>query len=205
MINFFITILSLALSQPTPPFEPRTPNIEEKISSPDQPSNPTKSFSRKYPAYVIFANGTKIRGAIFLNVEKISASCQCGNAIHKFEEEMGRIKYIEFHNWQSQRSPHYFYPTTTIIALKDGSQFSCARLSIFDRFKFARNGKTIWCYTFFYQNTSSKKGGKNTQPKDSRINATSLAPPLHPATVQKVEFLIEKGDSLFDIMPLFFK
>ncbi len=206
-----IAIASLASAQPKAPVEPKAPSIEQKGETDLQNSVKHDNESREYPALVVFANGSKIRGTIILKNDLLAASCFCGDKVCTLREAIGHIKSVEFTHWKRESSSRRFRHSATIITLRDGSNFNCARIEAFDRFTLRREGKTLWCYTMYYadeygrQKVEKKKIVKRHNVKLMPGGSSENFINPHPHAVQKIEFLREEKKSIFDFVPFILK
>ncbi len=211
MLLLIFAIHLLAIAQPQSPVEPKAPAVEQKNESNTQNTLQQDDESQKYPAIVVFVNGSKIRGSLLLKNERISAICSCGNAACELNELIASIKHIEFTHWKRDASSRRFRHSATVITLRDGSKFNCARIPAFDRFALKRERKTHWCYTTYYADASDKQKPVTTKVK-KRHNAKSRSdesPKMktepHPDAVRKIEFLRDEGKSIFDLLPFMMK
>ncbi len=211
MLFLIFAIHIFGVAQPQPPVEPKAPAVEQRSESNKQNTPQQDDESRKYPAIVVFANGSKIRGSLLLKNEKISAICSCGNTACDLSEVIANIKYIEFTHWKRDASSRRFRHSATAITLRDDSKFNCARLPDFDRFGLKRERKTHWCYTIYYADASDKPKpvtakSKNRHHAKSQSDETpKMKTEPHPDAVRKIEFLREEGKSIFDLLPFMMK
>ncbi len=194
-------------AQPHSPAEPKAPDIEKSTTQRNKEFDSKRAqIQKEYPVLITYFNGSKIRGNVVLQSDKISASCFCGDGLCAFNEAIENIHSIDFVEWERMHpKSRIFRHKRSIIRLRDGSRYQCGRIADFDRFIVKLKGKSRYGYTLCYGTRASgddiKKVIRGSKNKQTNIPQS----PPHPDTVQKIAFLLEEKKNILDFLPLMIK